>query len=182
MLMLGLAVLFVAISAGVYYARKRKLSTPSLQWPVLAPILDMHYAADPPSLSGQWNGRSVRLAQLPDGIVASAPLSGTSRLRFEIGARELVAKRAGMIVPDPVPTGDAAFEERFLARCNDPAAGAAILEPVLRQRLLSFPHVDILGEKSVVLWRLPEARDPDTVEFVFDILTVIAAEMERFPA
>jgi hypothetical protein len=85
-------------------------------------------------------------------------------------------------VPDPVATSDPSFDERLLARCSDKALGPAVFDAVLRQRLLSHPHVDIVGMGDNVKWLVPSANDPDQLEGMLEILGVLATEMERLPA
>jgi hypothetical protein len=99
----------------------------------------------------------------------------------EIGPKDEVTARAGMLVPDPVATGDNAFDERLLVRCSDKSAGLQLLDPVLRQRLMTQSVVDILGQGAMVQWLVPAVKHPDPMEDLLDILTVIAEEMERFP-
>ncbi|MBI4376818.1 MAG: hypothetical protein HY549_10270 [Elusimicrobia bacterium] len=176
-------VLVILIALGpiaYFYWRQYKVNTPSLQWPALAEVLKMDYAAKPPRISGQWNGRAVRIELKDSSVLVSALVSRPSRLRIEIGPKEQVAARAGVVVPDPVPTHDPDFDGRYLARCNDRAVGQRLVDPVLRQRLLEQPVVDILGEGQAARWRLPEAKDPDQLEPVLDIVTIIADEMERY--
>lgn len=177
-----LAVIVIVAPIAIYHIRQYKLSTPSLQWPVLARVLSMEYQADPPRIKGQRNGRVILVELHQAGARIATSLAKPSRLRVEIGPREEVVRRAGMVVPDPVATGDPAFEERFLARCNDKAAGLRLLDPTLRQRLLAQPHVEILGQGNVAQWLLPFVKEPDPIEEAAEILTAVAEEMERFPA
>ncbi|MDD5656517.1 MAG: hypothetical protein PHF00_04595 [Elusimicrobia bacterium] len=177
-----LCAIVVVVPLAFYYIRQYKISTPSLQWPALARVLAMNYAPDPPRITGQRNGRALCVEADGTGARVSMALGRPSRLRVEIGPREEVTRRSGMLVPDPVPTGDTAFEERFLARCNDKAAGLKLLDPVLRQRLLAQPFVEILGQGDNVRWLLPWVKEPDPIEETAEILTAIAEEMERFPA
>jgi hypothetical protein len=172
---------FALVPIGIVLARHYKTRTPSLQWPTLARLLNMKYEDNPPRISGQWNGRSISVEAGPTGVRAVANLSKPSRLRIEIGPRELVTSRSGMLVPDPAPTGDSAFDERFLLRSSDKAAGLKILDPVLRQRLMAQMDVDILGLGQAVIWTLPELKEPATLEAMLDVLTVISEEMERLP-
>lgn len=181
-LMIVAFLLVPAVVMGIYFARSFKTGTPSLQFPVLAPLINLQYRPDPPRMAGEWHGTGILFEALKaGGVRATAALSRPSRLRVEIGPRELVMRRAGVIVPDPVPTGDAAFEERFLARCSDKSAGPAIVDSAMRQRLLAQRDVEILGEGDAVHWLLPELRDPDTAETVMDILHGVAAVMENYP-
>ena len=181
MLFVLLAVVLVAIPMGIYYWREHKLSTPGLQWPVLAPILKLDYTPNPPRLYGTRNGRQVTIDVHQRGARVATILARPSRLRVEVGPKDEVTARAGMVVPDPVVTGDLAFEERLLARCSDKNAGQQLFDPVLRQRLMAQPQVDILGQGAMVQWVVPVVKYPDPAEDLLDPLTVIAEEMERFP-
>jgi hypothetical protein len=177
-----LLILLALIPFIIYFARQIKTTTPSLQWPVLAQILKFQYQDKPPRLLGDFEGRHVSAEPHNGGVLVSMQLSRPSRLRVEVGPREDVARRAGMIVPDPVMTGDAAFEARLLARCSDKAAGVSIFDPALRQNILAQPFVDSLGIGDKIQWMLPELKEPETLERVLEVMTAIAAEMERFPA
>ena len=181
MLYVFLAVVLVVVPMGLYYLRQYKMSTPKLQWPVLASILKMEYQPDPPRLKGNRNGRAVTIDIYRAQVRVATILNRSSRLRIEIGLKEDVIRRSGMLVPDPIVTGDKIFDERLLARCSDKTAGLNILDPVLRQRLLAQPQVEILGQAAMVQWIVPEIKEPDPAENIIDILTLIAEEMERFP-
>lgn len=157
-------------------------NTPSLRWPKLAPMLKLNYVARPVSMEGKWNGRDVSVVLLDNGVAVSAKVNRVSRLRVEVAAKDVVTQRAGMVVPDPVATNDPAFDDRLLARCSDKALGPAVFDAVLRQRLLSHPHVDIVGMGDNVKWLAPSANDPDRLEGMLEILGVLATEMERLPA
>lgn len=163
--------------------RRFSITTPSLQFPILAPILDMEYQSDPPRLSGDWDGRQTVIVALPEkqGVRINLALLQPSKLRVEIGPKELVEKRSGIVVPDPVHTGDPEFEGRFLARVNDKEAGLGLIDPVLRQRLLELPHADILGQAGQVSCLIPELVAPETAEQALEVLTAIAGGMEEFP-
>lgn len=177
-----LSVVLVLVPVGLFLWREHRLGTPSLHWPVLAPILHLEFSDKPPRMSGHWNGRAVVIETHGAGARVMMPLARPSRLRIEIGPKDEVTRRSGIVVPDPVQTGDHAFEERLLARCSDTGVGSQIVDPVLRQRLLAAPHVEILGQGDSVQWLIPAAREPDTLEHIMDVLTALAAEMERFPA
>ena len=177
-----LIVVFAIVPVGIYYYRQWVMSQPRLQWPVLAKLSNLQFEDKPPRLSGKWNGWNVAVDVYRGGARVAALLPQASRLRIEIGPREEVTRRAGMVVPDPVLTGDHVFEERLLARCSDKAAGLKIMEPALRQRLFSMKAVEILGKGQMVQCLLPELRDPDSLDHALDILTVIAEEMMNFPA
>lgn len=181
--MLGTVLLLLGIVLPIayYFYREMHASTPSLRWPKIAPMVKLAYSADPPRMSGQWNGKDVDVSLGGDGAVVAAKLARPSRLRVEIGPKDVVAKRAGMIVPDAIPTGDFEFDEKFLARCSDKNAGLAMFDPVLRQRVMAQPHVDVIGHGDAVRWSVPSANDPDLLEGMMDVLSVIATEMERFP-
>lgn len=183
MLTLSLIFFLGVIPIGLYYFRQYKIATPKLQWPVLAPLLNLAYQANPPRMSGQWDGRDAKIethGEEAASVKISIFLSKQSRLRVEIGPKDEVAQRAGLVVPDKVATGDEAFEAKYAARCNNKATGLEILDPAMRQRIMEQPHVDILAEGNTVRWIVPQAKEPDTLEIMLGILTVIAAEMERF--
>lgn len=177
-LLVGLGVLPV----GLYLWREHKLSTPSLQWPVLARILGLRFEDAPPRLSGSWNGRPVRIEALsPSGARASAALAAPTRLRVECGDKELVSRRAGMVVPDRVEPLAPEFRERLLARCSDKAAGPTVFDQAMQHRLALMPDVDLVGQGNAVTWTLPALRDPDTAEAVLGALCAVADALEGYP-
>ena len=181
MLFVLLALVLVAVPMGFYYWRDYKISTPRLQWPVLASILKLEYTPNPPRMQGTRNNRKVTVDMYKTGVRVATILVRPSRLRVEIGPKDEVTARSGMVVPDPVATGDNAFEERLLARCSDKNVGLQLFDPVLRQRLMAQDVVDILGQGAMVQWTVPALKQPDPTENLLDILTVIAEEMERYP-
>lgn len=174
-----LLVLAALVPLALFYATRFKTGRPSMQWPLLAPIVKLEYKPDPPRLEGLWEGRRVSVREKDGKVAIVAGVNPASRLRVEIGPKDEVARRAGVVIPDPVDTGDREFEERLLARVSDKRAGQALLDSALLQRLKGAPVVDILGSGPALQWTLPELRDPDTLENCLDILDVIATEMER---
>ena len=166
----------------VYFARQVKMSTPKLQWPTLAEVLNLKFTDGPPRLLGDWEGRHVAVDLHGEGVLVTMQLIRPSRLRVEVGPREVVTQRSGMIVPDPVATGDSRFEERLLARCSEREAGLTIFEPAMRQIIMDQEIVDALGVGDKVQWRLPELKQPHVLEGVLQVMTAVAAEMERYPA
>ena len=178
---LGLAVLLL-LPFIVYVMRQVKVNTPSLQWPALGRVLNLQFSDKPPRLLGDWESRHVGVEQHADGALVTMQLNQASRLRVEVGDREVVTQRSGMVVPDPVQTGDLTFERRFLARCSEKNAGLTIFEPALRQILLEQEIVDVLGVGDKVQWRLPSLTEPAMLEHVLQVMAAIAAEMERYPA
>ncbi len=177
----GLAVLLL-LPIIVYAARTVKTSTPSLQWPGVGKVLGFQFADKPPRLLGDFERRHVAVELHNGAVIVTMQLAQPSRLRVEVGDREEVTRRSGMIVPDPVATGDSAFERRLLARCSDKNAGLVIFEPALRGQIMLQPIVDCIGVGDKVQWRLPELKEPGPLEEVLQVMTAIAAEMERFPA
>ena len=182
MLFILITIVLIAIPVALYYWREYKLSTPRLQWPVLAPLIRLEYASDPPRMRGERNGRKVSVDIDQTGVRVAIVLERPSRLRVEVGPKDVVAARAGLVVTDPVAPRDGDFEARFLARCSDKSAGLQLFDPVMRQRLLAQSAVDIRGQGVLVEWRVAALKDPDPAEDVIAVIAVIAEGMERFPA
>ena len=167
----------------VYLAKSAKAATPSLQWPGLSTILKFQYQAQPsPRMLGDWEGRHVAVELHNGQVLVTMQLAQPSRLRVEVGAKADMEARAGMVIPDRLQTGDAAFDGRLMIRCSDRQAGASIFEPTLRQRIMDQRVVAAVGVGDKVQWLLPSLQDPDTLEKVLEVMTALAAEMERFPA
>ena len=177
-----LVIAFGVIPVGLYFWREHKVTTPSLQWPVLGKILNLSFEDAPPRLSGSWNGREVQFeAQAAGGVRATAKLNATTRLRVECGEKELVTKRAGMVVPDPVEPILPEFRDRLLARCSEKACGPVVFDEAMQHRLASMPDVDFVGSGVAVVWNFPLLRDPDTAEAVLGALCAVADALEGFP-
>jgi hypothetical protein len=179
--MTPLFVLLGLLPIAVYFWREHKLATPSLQWPALGRILGLQYEANPPRMSGKWTGRPVAVESGPAGVTVSAWLSAATSLRVECGPKELVTKRAGVLVPDPVEPLDKDFRDKLLARCSDKAAGPTVFDAALQQRLAGLPHVDFVGQGTRVVWTLPVLKDPDGAEALLGALCAVADGLESFP-
>lgn len=178
MLILLVGLLCAVGPAAYYFMREKRLKTPAVHWPRLAPILRLDYKPDPPRMTGKWNGRHVEVKQDGRLVKITAFIPRPSRLRVEVGPKEEVARRAGVLVPDPVATGDQAFDGRLLARCSDKAAGARLFDSPMRRRILEQETIEILGQGDRVAWSVPFAYNPDVLEPIFEVVTLIAEEME----
>jgi hypothetical protein len=176
-----LAVLGAMLPLGIYFWREHKLSTPSLQWPVLAKILALQYDAAPPRMSGKWNGRRVAVETSPGGATVTAWLNAETSLRVECGLAELVTKRAGIVLQDPVEPIDRAFRDKLLARCSVKAAGPTVFDAAMQQRLAALTQVDFVGEDTRVVWTTPILKDPDGAEALLGALCAVADGLESFP-
>lgn len=180
-MILLLAVVGALVPLGLYLWTQHKTSTPSLQWPALAKILGLQYEAAPPRMSGSWNGRRVAVEAASAGVSATAWLNAATSLRVECAAKELVTRRAGLVVQDPVEPLDRAFGERLLARCSHKPAGPTVFDAALQKRLASLPHVDLIGEDTRVVWSVPVVKDPDGAEALLAALCAVADGLESFP-
>lgn len=167
--------------AGWYFWRTHKLSTPSLQWPAMRSILGLSYEADPPRLGGAWNGRKVALEAQDGAVTVTAWLNAETNLRVECGPRDLVTKRAGMLVPDAVDPVDSVFRDKLLARCSDKAAGQIVFDSTMQQRLVNLPDVDFVGEQFRVIWKVAVVSDPNETEALLGALCAVADGLESFP-
>lgn len=177
----ALVLLLAAVPFGAYFWREHRMATPSLQWPILGKILNLAYEAAPPRLSGSWNGRRVAV-QLEDGHVTLTAWLTATRLRVECGPKELVTKRAGLVLPDPFEATDPAFRDRLLARCSDKAAGPTVFDAAMQQRLAHLPAVDFVGQDTRVVWTVPALKEPDGAEAILGALCAVADGLESFPA
>jgi hypothetical protein len=169
------------IPVGLYFWREHKTSTPSLQWPILAKILGLQYEAEPPRMSGKWNGRTAAVETSPAGVALTVWLNAPTVLRVECGPKELVAKRAGIVLPDPVEPIDRDFRDKLLARCSDKAAGPTVFDAALQQRLAGLRDVDFVGSDTRVSWTVPVLKDPDSAEAILGALCAVADGLEHFP-
>jgi hypothetical protein len=180
-MMLLLAVVGAMIPLGLYFWTQHKTSTPSLQWPVLAKILNLQYEANPPRMSGSWNGHRVAVETAPAGVTVTTWLADATSLRVECAEKELVTRRAGIVVPDPVEPIDRAFGAKLLARCSAKAAGPTVFDAALQKQLSILPHVDFIGEDTRVVWSVPAMKDPDGAEALLAALCAVADGLEHFP-
>lgn len=164
-----------------YFWREHKLDTPSLQWPSMKDALGLTYEANPPRLGGTWNGRKVAIESVDGGATLTAWLAAETRLRVECGAKELVTKRSGMVVPDALEPTERDFRDRLLARCSDKAAGPIVFDATMQQRLASLKHVDFVGEQFRVVWNVPKVRELAETEALLGALCAVADGLESFP-
>ena len=177
-------ILFLIFGGGPlawYFWREHKLSTPSLQWPSMRIALGLTYEASPPRLGGAWNGRKVAIEAAADGVTITAWLNAETSLRVECAARELVTKRAGMLVPDAVEPVETVFKQKLLARCSDKAAGPLVFDSTMQQRLADLTHVDFVGEQFRVIWKVPVVKDLNETEALLGALCAVADGLESFP-
>ncbi|MDP3544424.1 MAG: hypothetical protein Q8T11_18320 [Elusimicrobiota bacterium] len=170
-----------ALPTAWFFWRDHKLNTPSLQWPGMKTVLGLQYEANPPRLGGAWNGRKVAIESTESGAVVTAWLNAETRLRVECGPKDVVAKRAGMVVPDALEPAVSAFRDKLLARCSDKNAGPLVFDVTMQQRLAELPVVDFVGEQFRVVWRVPVVKDIDETEALLGALCAIADGLESFP-
>ena len=170
-----------AIPAAWYFWRDHKLNTPSMQWPAMKTVLGLDYEADPPRLGGNWNGRKVAIETADGGVAVTAWLNAETSLRVECGPRDVVTKRAGMLVPDALEPAVTAFRDKLLARCSDKQAGPIVFDATMQQRLAGLPFVDFVGEQFRVVWKVPVVRDVNETEALLGALCAIADGLESFP-
>jgi hypothetical protein len=176
-ILLALIVPFV-----VYMVQHQRATNPSLRWPKLAQMVGLQYQKDPPRITGKFHERAVTVELAGAGARLSTGLLRPSRIRVEVGPKDLVTKRSGVVVPDPVPTGDNDFDARLLVRCSDKTAGTKMMDPVLCGRLLALKDVDLVGQGGAVQWTASEIVDPDVLEEMLKLTGEIAAEMENYPS
>jgi len=177
----ALLALLGLVPFALYFWREHKVSTPSLQWPALAKILALTYEDAPPRMSGSWSGRRVAVQTEGGAVTATAWLGAATRLRVECGPKELVTRRAGLVLPDPLEASDPEFRERLLARCSEKTAGPTVFDAALQQRLARLPHVDFVGQDTRVTWTVPALKDPDSAEALLGALCAVADGLESFP-
>lgn len=170
-----------ALPAGWFFWRDHKLNTPSLQWPAMKGVLGLDYEANPPRLGGTWNGRKVAIESVERGVTVTAWLNAETSLRVECAPKDVVTKRAGMVVPDALEPGVTAFRDRLLARCSDKNAGPIVFDATMQQRLAELPAVDFVGEQFRVVWTVPVVRDLNETEALLGALCAIADGLESFP-
>jgi hypothetical protein len=173
------AVVLVAIV--LFFANSIRRRTPSEQWPLLAPNLKLGYEDDPARMTGDWVGRHVQVLSLPASVSLTMWLKTPTRLRVECGPKDAVAKRPGYSSAESVAAVDAAFRDKFLARCSEKNPGAVVFDGALQIRLSDMPRVDFVGSDQSVIWTLPDLKDQAEAESIFGALRVIVDSLERFP-
>jgi|GEM_PF-2887487 len=179
--MMILLVLLAVVPFALYFWREHEQNTPSRRWPKLASILSLKYEDKPPRFSGNYNGRRAAVETAAGGATLTVWLGTPTRLRVECGPKEEVARRAGVLVPDPVEPVDEAFGARLLARCSEKAAGPVVFDAALQKRLAALPHVDILAQEARAVWNVPVVADIDLLEAQLSALGAIADGLESFP-
>ncbi len=178
---LVLFLLFGGVPLAWYFWREHKLNTPSLQWPSMRVVLGLTYEADPPRLGGAWNGRKVAIESAEGGVILTAWLNAETSLRVECAEKELVIKRAGMLVPDAVEPVETAFKQKLLARCSDKSAGPLVFDATMQQRLADLRYVDFVGEAFRVVWKVPVVKEVNETEALLGALCAVADGLESFP-
>lgn len=179
--MSALLLLVALAPVGWYLWSEHKKSTPSLCWPAMKGVLGLSYEADPPRMGGTWNGRKVAVESGAGGVTLTAWLNAETALRVECAPKDVVTKRAGMVVPDALPPTVPAFRDKLLARCSDKAAGSVVFDETMQQRLVALPAVDFVGEQFRVVWTVPALKDIDTAEALLGALCAVADGLESFP-
>jgi hypothetical protein len=164
-----------------YFWRDKEMRTPSSRWRKLAGPLGLQFAANPPRLLGEWNGRPAAVETGPGGAVVSVGLLRPTRLRVECGLKEVVERRAGVLVPDPVEPVDGAFRDRLRARCSEKAAGPVVFDAALQKRLAAMPEIDFVGAEARVAWSVPLVADLERAEAILAALCAVADALEHFP-
>ncbi len=169
------------LPAAWYFWRDHKLNTPTLQWPTMKGILGLEYEANPPRMGGAWNGRKIAIEAAEGGVVLTAWLNAETSLRVECGPKDLVTKRAGMLVPDALEPTVTEFRDKLLARCSDKNAGTLVFDATMQQRLANLSAVDFVGEQFRVVWKVPVVREINETEALLGALCAIADGLESFP-
>lgn len=180
-MILALTILLFSAPVAFYLWREHKTATPKLHWPWLARVIGLSFETPPPRMKGLHAGRQVRFEERPQGgVLLTAKLAVPTRLRVECGPKELVARRAGVLVPDAVESLHAAFAETLLARCSEKAAGPVVFDAATQERLAALP-VDLVAQGETVSWTVPAVKDPDHAEALLGAICAVADSLESFP-
>lgn len=171
-------ILGIGIPFGWWLWRDSRLKNPATRWPDLAPQLEMKFLPEPPRLEGAWKGRAFRvLAEEGRASVVTGARAKT-KLRLEIGPKEMVEKAAGMVVPDRVPMNDYAFDKRYVVRCTPHELGELAADPSLRQRLMQMPDLHIIALQDRVVVRAPIPTEASQIRNYLDIASSVADSIE----
>ena len=176
-----LNVLITLLPIASYFALEGRKNMPSMHWPKMAPSLSLNYENDPSRMTGKWGGRRAQIVKLQDVVTLTVWLEKATYLRAECGPRALVTKRAGKGVPDPVAPLDPSFGGKLLARCSERAAGPTVFNALIQKRLSGLPRVDFVASDDHVIWTLPFLRKSGEAMEIFDALSVVADELDKFP-
>ena len=168
----------ISVPLGIYAWRESRHRNPATRWPQLAENVQFAYSPAPPRLGGQWKGRRMTLTAGDSEATLSAQLAAGRTLRVEIGPRAVVEKAAGMVVPDRIELGDAAFEKRYLVRSTPAEIGQNAVDPSMRQRLLQLPDVRVLATGQELRMGIPCPTEAGELRTYFDIAASLAESMD----
>ncbi len=181
---------FFGIVIGILYLDRRKHSQ---AWQEVAQRagLTFHppgWILGRPTLDGAWHGRAVRVYSITRGAgksasstymrveMAASPPPGYA---FSISERDFFSQlgRSG----EEIPTHDAAFDQRFVARGSPPEFVRRLLSDAgLRRLLLQARYVNIETiEGNLRYQQLNVETNAETMLFLFALLFDLAEAAER---
>ncbi len=185
-----LILLFFGVVIGILYLDRRKHNE---AWQEVARRggLAFHppgWILGRPTLNGAWHGRALRVYTITHGSagttdsstymrieMAASPPSGHS---FSISERNFFSQlgRSGA----EIPTNDAEFDQRFVARGEPPAFVRGLLSASgLRRLLLQARHVNVETVKGNLRYQqLNVETNAETMLFLFALLFELAEAAE----
>jgi hypothetical protein len=178
--MIIVIILIALVPLYLFFSYQMKRSSPTEQWPVLAPDLKLVYETDPSRMTGAWGARRVQINTLSNNVTLTMWLNTPSRLRVDCGPKDEMAKRPALIAPYPVAALEPEFD-KWLARCSDQAAAPAVFDSALQGRLAFMPEVDFVGNESSVIWTVPRLKELTQAQAILHALNAVAETLERFP-
>jgi hypothetical protein len=110
-----------------------------------------------PTVKGTHRGRNVRFFSYTTGsgknrtawCAVSAASGSTGSFTLDLCPENFLTRIATTLGMQDLSIGDAAFDEAFMIKSNDPAAAAAMLLPEIRARLLAQRQPTVNGNLSV---------------------------------
>lgn len=179
--MLALSLLVAVAGPAYYFWRESRLRDPALRWRAAAEDLRLEFKA-PASLIGRWNEREMAWRVEAEGAALSCRFVPSRPVRLEIGLKEDVERRAGIVVPDRVAFADPSgsdFEERFLARCQPAELGPALVDAVVRRKIAGFPFVRVVAAEGSLDLKFPMLLDADRLRAAMEIAVSLAETLEQ---
>lgn len=170
----------ISIPVALYLWRDKQYHNPASRWPQLAKMLEFQYAADPPSLEGEWKGRRLQIQAHGESAYLLAELENKGPVRVEIGPKAEVEKAAGIVVPDRVTFAQRqpAFDDNFTARATPLELGYDI-DYALRQKIAGIGDVYLLAQGGRLQMRVPVFTEAAPVREAMDVCVSLADAIDR---
>lgn len=143
-----------------------------------------------PSVSGQYRGRNLLLKNLRRTHARrrsrtctrlTLSVANHANLRFGLYDEDIISGLFTALGAQDVRTGEEAVDRRFVIKSQPPEFARRLFAvPGLRERLLQTKRMNLTLEGNELRFEQQGILDdPDTLQFLFDLLTDVAAQVEK---